>query len=100
MATNTTRSAAADGIRIFNGLKLDPGGGDGTVSETGTLTGSRRGAGGGSSRTRTTVISSASSRIRAASLVSIASTGAVTGAIRWIVIPAAIVKSSINSATV
>src|ERR1043165_4106623 len=99
MATKTTSNATTDGITIFSGLKLEAAcGAGGIVPETETVTGSRRGTAGatycgGTSRAPTTVTSSGSGG-------GCSAVAGVTGPIRWIVMPAAIVKSSISSATV
>lgn len=86
----------------FNGLKLAaataPPGGGVVGPETGIVTGARRGAGaeggGGSCRVLTIVTSSGSSLARGAGLATFGGTGANVAN------PDAIVRSSINSATV
>jgi hypothetical protein len=95
-AAKTTTSATTEGIIIFIGLKLAGVCGGGIADVTGTVTGARREAGAGaSSLTRTTVISSGSSLIcEAAAALVISDDG-----VRRIVIPEAITRSSISSAT-
>jgi hypothetical protein len=94
-APKITNSATADGIMIFIGLKLAAGGGGATGGATGTVTGARRPleTGGASSLILTTVTSSGSSLAGGEEVIGVA------GAMRRIVIPEAITRSSISSAT-